>query len=65
MKFVKMEGLGNDFVVLEGPLEPTPEQVVAWCDRPEGMERPIVPHGLCGGGTGPLGGRQSSHGVDL
>ncbi|NNL69101.1 MAG: diaminopimelate epimerase [Acidimicrobiia bacterium] len=37
MKFVKMEGLGNDFVVLEGPLEPTPEQVVAWCDRRRGI----------------------------
>jgi diaminopimelate epimerase len=37
MKFVKMEGLGNDFVVLEGPLEPTAGQVVAWCDRRRGI----------------------------
>ncbi len=37
MKFVKMEGLGNDFVVLEGPLEPTPEDVVVWCDRRRGV----------------------------
>ena len=27
MDFVKMEGLGNDFVVLEGPLAPTPEEM--------------------------------------
>jgi diaminopimelate epimerase len=37
MDFVKMEGLGNDFVVLEGPFTPTPEQVAAWCDRRRGI----------------------------
>ena len=37
MDFVKMEGLGNDFVVLDGPFEPTPEQVTAWCDRRHGI----------------------------
>lgn len=37
MRFVKMEGLGNDFVVLEGPLEPTASEVVAWCDRRRGI----------------------------
>lgn len=37
MKFVKMEGLGNDFVVLEGPLQPEPDQIAAWCDRRRGV----------------------------
>ncbi|MBT8215418.1 MAG: diaminopimelate epimerase [Acidimicrobiia bacterium] len=37
MKFTKMEGLANDFVVFEGPLTPTPEQVAAWCDRRRGV----------------------------
>lgn len=37
MEFVKMEGLGNDFVVLTGPLEPTASQVTAWCDRRRGI----------------------------
>jgi len=37
MDFVKMEGLGNDFVVLEGPFTPTSEQVAAWCDRRRGI----------------------------
>ncbi|MDH3605822.1 MAG: diaminopimelate epimerase [Acidimicrobiia bacterium] len=37
MKFVKMEGLGNDFVLFEGPLEPTAEQIVGWCDRRRGV----------------------------
>lgn len=37
MDFVKMEGLGNDFVVLRGPFTPTPEQVAAWCDRRRGI----------------------------
>ena len=37
MDFVKMEGLGNDFVVLDGPSTPTPEQVAAWCDRRHGI----------------------------
>jgi diaminopimelate epimerase len=37
VKFLKMEGLGNDFVVLEGPRDVTPAQVVAWCDRRRGI----------------------------
>ncbi len=37
MKFLKMEGLGNDFVVLEGPQEISAARVVAWCDRRRGI----------------------------
>lgn len=37
MDFVKMEGLGNDFVVVRGPYEPDPETVAAWCDRRHGI----------------------------
>jgi diaminopimelate epimerase len=37
MHFVKMEGVGNDFVVLEGPQVVTPELVRAWCDRRRGI----------------------------
>jgi diaminopimelate epimerase len=37
MKFLKMEGLGNDFVVLEGPRDVSPAQVEAWCDRRRGI----------------------------
>jgi diaminopimelate epimerase len=37
MDFVKMEGLGNDFVVVEGPFEPKPELIAAWCDRRRGI----------------------------
>lgn len=37
MDFVKMEGLGNDFVVLDGPLAPTDEEVGRWCDRRRGI----------------------------
>ncbi len=37
MKFVKMEGLGNDFVVIEGPAEPSPSEIAAWCDRRRGI----------------------------
>jgi len=37
MDFVKMEGLGNDFIVVEGPLSPTPDQVASWCDRRRGI----------------------------
>ncbi|MCJ7725828.1 MAG: diaminopimelate epimerase [Acidimicrobiia bacterium] len=37
MDFVKMHGLGNDFVVLRGPFEPTAAQVAAWCDRRRGI----------------------------
>lgn len=37
MDFVKMEGLGNDFVVLEGPLDLTEPRVQQWCDRRRGI----------------------------
>jgi diaminopimelate epimerase len=37
VKFVKMEGLGNDFVVLEGPLRPGPAEIAGWCDRRRGI----------------------------
>lgn len=37
MDFVKMEGLGNDFVVLRGPLAPPAADVAAWCDRRRGI----------------------------
>lgn len=32
-----MHGLGNDFVVLSGPLEVGPAEVAAWCDRRTGI----------------------------
>ena len=37
MKFLKMEGLGNDFVVLERPIDVQADQVAAWCDRRRGI----------------------------
>lgn len=37
MEFVKMEGLGNDFVVVEGPLSPSREEIARWCDRRRGI----------------------------
>jgi diaminopimelate epimerase len=37
MKFTKMQGLGNDFIVIDGPVEPSREEVVAWCDRRRGV----------------------------
>jgi diaminopimelate epimerase len=37
VKFLKMEGLGNDFVVLEGPRDVSAAQVGAWCDRRRGI----------------------------
>ena len=37
MDFVKMEGLGNDFVVIEGPHTPTWNEVAEWCDRRRGV----------------------------
>ena len=36
MDFVKMEGLGNDFIVLVG-VTPQAEQVSQWCDRRRGI----------------------------
>lgn len=37
MKFVKMEGLGNDFVVIDGPWDHDPDVVRRWCDRRRGI----------------------------
>lgn len=37
MDFVKMEGLGNDFVVVDGPRHPSPQEIAAWCDRRRGI----------------------------
>lgn len=37
MDFVKVEGLGNDFLVFDGPFEPAPEDVRRWCDRRRGV----------------------------
>lgn len=37
LDFTKMQGLGNDFVVVDGPLELTPEDVTALCDRRFGI----------------------------
>ncbi len=36
MEFLKVEGLGNDFVLFEGPA-PSAEQVREWCDRRTGI----------------------------
>ncbi|MEA1903993.1 MAG: diaminopimelate epimerase [Actinomycetota bacterium] len=35
--FTKMQGLGNDFVVLEGPMQLTPEETAELCDRRFGI----------------------------
>ncbi|MDH3500377.1 MAG: diaminopimelate epimerase, partial [Acidimicrobiia bacterium] len=37
MEFVKMQGLGNDFVVVGGDEPPARADVVAWCDRRRGI----------------------------
>ncbi|MFZ0493155.1 MAG: diaminopimelate epimerase [Acidimicrobiia bacterium] len=37
MNFTKMEGLGNDFVVLEGPFAPSAEDIERMCDRRRGI----------------------------
>ena len=37
MELVKMQGLGNDFVVIAGPADPTPDDIMAWCDRRWGI----------------------------
>jgi diaminopimelate epimerase len=37
MDFVKMHGLGNDFVVVTGPREISTAEVAAWCDRRRGI----------------------------
>ena len=36
-QFTKMQGLGNDFVVLEGPLSLSAEEIAAFCDRRFGV----------------------------
>jgi diaminopimelate epimerase len=36
-EFTKMQGLGNDFVVLEGPVKPNTDDVVRLCDRHFGV----------------------------
>jgi diaminopimelate epimerase len=35
--FTKMQGLGNDFVVLDGPMEFSDEEIAAMCDRRFGI----------------------------
>lgn len=37
MDFVKMEGLGNDFVVVDGPIDLAAETVQRWCARRTGV----------------------------
>ncbi len=37
MDFVKMEGLGNDFVVVTGPVDLEEATIVRWCDRHFGI----------------------------
>ncbi len=37
MEFVKVEGLSNDFIVIDGPYVPDPEDVVRWCARRTGV----------------------------
>lgn len=37
MDFVKMEGLGNDFIIVEGPAAISPSAVQRWCDRRFGI----------------------------
>lgn len=37
MDFVKMHGLGNDFVVFDGPVALRPDQIAALCDRRTGI----------------------------
>lgn len=32
-----MEGLGNDFVVIDGPAAPSAEEISIWCDRRHGI----------------------------
>ncbi len=37
LDFTKMHGLGNDFIVLKGPIEIKPEQIHQLCDRHTGV----------------------------
>jgi diaminopimelate epimerase len=36
-QFIKMQGLGNDFILIEGPQQVSPEEVVGLCDRRFGV----------------------------
>jgi len=37
MDFVKVEGLSNDFIVIDGPYTPDAADVVRWCERRTGV----------------------------
>ncbi|MCL1587820.1 MAG: diaminopimelate epimerase [Actinomycetia bacterium] len=37
MDFVKVQGLSNDFIVIDGPYVPDPLDVVRWCERRTGV----------------------------
>lgn len=37
MDFVKVQGLGNDFLVFDGPFTPGRTDIVRWCDRRTGI----------------------------
>lgn len=37
MEFVKMQGLGNDFVLVVGPRQVSKKEIVAWCNRRTGV----------------------------
>ena len=37
MDFVKMQALGNDFVVIAGPAAPLAAEIAVWCDRRRGI----------------------------
>jgi diaminopimelate epimerase len=37
MDFVKVQGLSNDFIVIDGPYTPDPLDVVRWCERRSGI----------------------------
>ena len=37
MDFVKMQGLGNDFVLVVGPRDVSKDEIVEWCNRRTGV----------------------------
>jgi diaminopimelate epimerase len=37
LDFTKMQGLGNDFIVVDGPMQLTPDEISALCDRHLGV----------------------------
>lgn len=37
MEFVKVQALGNDFIVFDGPFVPSPEDIRRWCERRTGI----------------------------